>query len=177
MDCHAVGQHPSRVPLPAPRLTGARTLISRQCWMPTLHRVRRRPKGSTVRCSMLSAPDILFTVTTVATIPIYSTMIAFPGWRQTSNVLKSRTAMLGACFLHAAAFVVWWCSGALQGAGKALAHQRVAWFAGLLNSKEFTCLAWTHLLLLDLFQARYANSGPSHPLDPHKTLSKCWQPS
>lgn len=55
--------------------------------------------------------------------------------------------------------------------------QRVAWFAGLLNSKEFTCLAWTHLLLLDLFQARYANSGPSHPLDPHKTLSKCWQPS
>ena len=32
--------------------------------------------------------------------------------------------------------------------------QRVEWFAGLMHRKELTCLAWTHLLLLDLFQAR-----------------------
>jgi hypothetical protein len=36
------------------------------------------------------------------------------------------------------------------------ALQRVAWFASLAGSRELTCLAWLHLLLLDLFQARYA---------------------
>lgn len=35
--------------------------------------------------------------------------------------------------------------------------QRVSWFATLAQSRELTCLAWLHLLMLDLFQARYAN--------------------
>lgn len=102
-----------------------------------------------MQCNCTSAAELLFTVTTVATIPIYFTMIAFPKWKQvgspacswasdsllklawssefcclqTTTMLKSRLAMLGACFLHAAAFVVWWTTGALKGAGAALRHR------------------------------------------------------
>ena len=102
-----------------------------------------------MQCKCTSAAGLLFTVTTVATIPIYFTMIAFPKWKQvgapacsrasdrfttlawrsefrclqTNTMMKSRLSMLGACCLHAAAFVMWWTTGALKGAGTALRHR------------------------------------------------------
>lgn len=120
---------------------------------------RHRRLDASGGCRAAVSPETLFTCATVAVMPIYTMMIGFPNHRQTLGLLRSRLAMLIASLVYSSAFVGWLASGHLQRLAlvteQALAQQRVAWFASLAQSREVTCLAWLHLLLLDLFQARY----------------------
>ena len=46
--------------------------------------------------------------------------------------------------------------------------------AGAFNSPHVTALAWVHLLLLDIVQARWANDSHMHPaLDETALLQAC----
>lgn len=132
-----------------------------------------------VVCSSFISPEQLFTYTTVAAIPVYTVLIACPHWRQVTAFLKSRVLLFAGSMLYTAAFINCWVSGALRPAGiaftKVLTTQRVEWFASLLNCKEVTCLAWTHLVLLDLFQARYVYiDGQRHGVPTRHSLVLCF---
>lgn len=130
--------------------------------------------GAAGAAAALLAPAAVFDAATVLVLPIYAAMIAAPRAQLTRRLLGTPAILTLAAALYAALLAMWQplpaiaavVNGALAaargavgaggGLGAALqqALPSMPAFAGLFGSPEITALAWVHLVLLDLVQAR-----------------------
>lgn len=132
-----------------------------------------------VACSSLLSPDALFTCTTIAAIPIYTALIALPHSRQITALLNSRVLLFAASLIYTAGYFSCYFSGALSPSVHAFSNLFANWkverFASLLQCKQLTSLAWTHLVLLDMFQARFVYiDGQRHGIPVRHSLLLCF---
>lgn len=104
-------------------------------------------------------PQLVFNTVTLAVMPVYGLMIAFPKTQLTKSVVSSPLFYTVGSLLYLAALAVWGCEGLLGSVWGAfrqcLADQQVTAFAALFQCSKVTALTWTHLLLLDLCVARH----------------------
>lgn len=102
------------------------------------------------------APQTVFNAITLAVMPLYGLMIAFPKKQLTRKAVASPWFYMAGSLLYTAALASWGLHGMLWNAfAQALTKQKVAAFAALFQSPEVTALSWVHLLLLDLCVARH----------------------
>lgn len=99
-------------------------------------------------------------------VPIYGLMILAPTSKLTRGVVNSRLLPFAASLLYAYALYQLWDAGLASKLGsivKPVAQNFqnadipavIQGLAGLFKIKLFTVLAWAHLLLLDVYQARH----------------------
>jgi hypothetical protein len=121
----------------------------------------------------LLTPTVVFDVATVLVMPFYLAMVAFPKKRFTSKLLAAGPVLAAGAALYCLLLAAWdplpqlgtvlssaaaairaaAASGAsAQGLRAALPSMPA--FAALFSSPQITVVAWVHLLLLDLLQAR-----------------------
>lgn len=104
------------------------------------------------------SPQDVFSATTVAALPLYGLMMAAPQRRLTQRLLGSDAFFLLAAAVYAAHLWLWGALPALLAVARASwsagALPSVAAFATCFHSPPLTALAWLHLVMLDLFQAR-----------------------
>lgn len=121
----------------------------------------------------LLTPGAVFDAATVLVLPFYAAMIAAPGARFTQRLFSTPALLALAGALYGLLLLAWnplpqlsAVAGAAAdavrsaaGAGAAANAWRAALpsmpaFAALFSSGQVTALAWVHLVLLDLVQAR-----------------------
>lgn len=120
-------------------------------------------------------PAAVFDVTTVLVLPFYAAMIAAPGVQLTQRLFSKAGVLTAAAALYGLLLALWrplpaitavvegaaaavrGAAGAPSGLAEALrsALPSVPAFAALFGSAEVTAVAWVHLLVLDLLQARW----------------------
>lgn len=112
-----------------------------------------------MRCLAVS-PETVFGLATLAVMPFYAAMVAAPRRAVTARLVSSQAFFLVAAVVYALLLVAWaplpqlwhaFSAAAATGGLPALAP-----FAALFARPQATALAWVHLLVLDLFQARCA---------------------
>ena len=123
----------------------------------------------------LLSPALVFDAATVLVLPFYALMIAAPQRQLTQRLFSTPALFTAAAALYALLLAMWQplpaIAAAVQGAAAAVtaaAGSTGGWaqglraalpsmpaFAALFGSPEITALAWVHLVLLDLLQARW----------------------
>ncbi|KAK9845335.1 hypothetical protein WJX81_003690 [Elliptochloris bilobata] len=119
--------------------------------------VQRRAQKRTVQAAGLPvSADTVLTTATLAVIPVYVLMLAQP--RLAKRLLNSPAVFATGAAAHTALLLSWLQSGALAVVLAALRSCSPLPSMGRVTAAflqaEVTALAWFHLLLLDLFQAR-----------------------
>lgn len=114
-----------------------------------------------LKCQALAVtPDLVFDVATFAVLPLYTLMIAAPKWKLTRKLLNGEAFNWIATIAYAALLSVWKIAPRaistvkLLGLHQSLVLPNLTAFATFFTSPEATTLAWVHLVLIDLFQAR-----------------------
>ncbi len=148
---------------------------------------RRQPVVAAAAPAGLAAvltPAVVFDAATLFVLPFYALMVAAPKARITQRLLSGTALLLAAAALYALLLLLWaplpQLAGVASDAAAAVASAAragapaAAWraaqpsmpaFAALFGRPEVTALAWVHLVLLDLFQARWVQQ-PFLPLQP-----------
>lgn len=106
------------------------------------------------------SPTAVFDVATVAVMPLYAMMVWFPQRAWTRNVMASKVFFIISSIIYVALLahygVIDLIRTVLQQEGMA---RSASWclssMADLLKDTRITAITWVHLLLLDLFQARW----------------------
>lgn len=106
------------------------------------------------------SPTAVFDVATVAVMPLYAMMVWFPQRACTRNVMASKVFFIISSIIYVALLahygVIDLIRTVLQQEGMA---RSASWclssMADLLKDTRITAITWVHLLLLDLFQARW----------------------
>lgn len=119
-------------------------------------------------CKASLSPDILFNVVTVAVMPLYTLMIAAPKKPITKSIMSSRWIFYIAALLYAFLLVHWNALSDIADAyrNSTLPHQQASTsliaslpdihvFSTLFTNPKMSVIVWLHLLVLDLFQARW----------------------
>jgi hypothetical protein len=131
--------------------------------LPSCHRRPwRRPACPATPAAFLS-PDAVFNVATLAVMPFYGLMVGAPRHPSTIRLLSSRAFYLAAAALHLSLLALWapppelWHDIVVAAAspGGAGPLPDLAAFAAIVGRPAMTALAWLHLVVLDLFQARW----------------------
>lgn len=134
---------------------------------------QRRGRSTAPAAAVLLPPTSVFDAATVFVLPFYAAMIAAPGKRFTQRLFSTPALFIVAAALYGLLLLTWnplpalgavaaAAADAVQGvaaAGGTVNAWRAAMpsmpaFAALFGAGEVTALAWVHLVLLDLFQAR-----------------------
>lgn len=116
---------------------------------------------------------MVFDAATLFVLPFYTLMVAAPRARVTQRLLSGTALVLAAAALYALLLLLWaplpQLAGVASDAAAAVAAAAragapaAAWraaqpsmpaFAALFGRPDVTALAWVHLVLLDLVQAR-----------------------
>ncbi len=123
----------------------------------------------------LLSPALVFDAATVLVLPFYTLMIAAPRRQLTQRLFSTPALFTAAAALYALLLAMWRplpaIAAVVQGAASAIAAAAgsaggpaqalraalpsMPTFAALFGSPEITALAWVHLVLLDLLQARW----------------------
>lgn len=106
------------------------------------------------------SPTVVFDVATVAVMPLYTMMVWFPNRALTRSIMASKTffklssVLYLALLIHYGVFdlvrTMFLHEGSSRTAGWCLSTM-----ADMLKDTRITAITWVHLLLLDLFQARW----------------------
>ena len=112
-------------------------------------------------CTAVLSPDLVFNITTLGVMPFYAMMIASPHKPSTQRLMTSHAPYYFAAALYAALFLIWSPLAQLWSIFKTAALTgglpNITAFATTFSAPETTTLAWLHLVMLDLFQARLVN--------------------
>lgn len=121
---------------------------------------RSKPGGCTA--SVIAAgltPQLVFNTVTLAVLPMYGLMVAFPRKQLTTHLVSSPLFYAAGSLLYLAALLTWVPHGLLgniwSAFSQSIADQQVTPLAALFQCPDVTALTWTHLLLLDLCVARH----------------------
>lgn len=132
-------------------------------------RVATAPAAAAAAASGLVTPAAIFDLATLLVLPFYVAMVAAPKSTLTRRLMSTAGLLTAAAGLYALLLLAWDPLPALagvvrpaaaalqaQGAGGGLraALPSMPAFAALFKSPQITALAWVHLVLLDLVQAR-----------------------
>lgn len=127
---------------------------------------QQRPKQSrtsSLKCRAAVAvdPQIAFDVATFTVLPLYTLMVLAPKWKVTRRLLSADIFALLSAAIYGGLLALWKIvpqainTVKLLGLHQGLVLPNLTAFATFFARPEATTLAWIHLLLLDLFQARY----------------------
>lgn len=135
----------------------------------------RRPVTAAAQAAAAAVltPAMVFDAATLFVLPFYTLMVAAPRARVTQRLLSGTALVLAAAALYALLLLLWaplpQLAGVASDAAAAVAAAAragapaAAWraaqpsmpaFAALFGRPDVTALAWVHLVLLDLVQAR-----------------------
>jgi hypothetical protein len=132
-------------------------------------------------CSV--SPDMVFDVATLAVMPLYALMIWFPSWKGTQRIMRSDIFFLAFSALYAYLLYVLggWAIftplfGSMQHGGFSHAN---GWclpaLADMMKNSSITAITWVHLLLMDLFQARWVYfDSLAHQVSSAHSLAMCF---
>ncbi|CAL8470955.1 g10497 [Coccomyxa elongata] len=126
----------------------------------TVVRSRYRDERKGIICSSctLLQPDAIFTAATVAVMPLYAVMISSPRSHLAQKLLRPATFFIAVAALYVVLLAAWVPHDVLRICGENIRSCRPlpdVWKLGaMFKSAHITVLAWLHLLLLDLYQAR-----------------------
>ncbi|KAK9830066.1 hypothetical protein WJX72_009556 [[Myrmecia] bisecta] len=103
-------------------------------------------------------PKTVFTAATLTVMPLYALMIGLGRTQLTRRIVESPLVFVGL----GALYIVCWAQWAHAGLVPLLQHAvqsaqpwpQMVTIAALFQNAHLTALAWIHLLLLDLYQAR-----------------------
>lgn len=142
-------QHPGRQVLAATRHVARRSVAA--------HPARRQ---SAVTATLTVDPEVVFEVATLAALPLYTLMALAPRWRLTQRLARSPLFTTVASAAYAALMVLWQPLPRLWAAFKAAVGTAgglpdIAVVASVFGHRDLAALAWLHLIVLDLFQARW----------------------
>lgn len=168
------------------RPTPLRTSSGAPCSSRQPRREQRRTAGGVVAAAAPAAaaaasllpPALVFDAATALVLPFYALMIAAPGRQLTQRLLSGPALFTAAAALYGLLLAMWRplpaiaavvqgaaaavgaAAGSAGGVGEALraALPSMPAFAALFGSPEITALAWVHLVLLDLLQARWVGT-------------------
>lgn len=106
------------------------------------------------------SPTAVFDVATVAVMPVYAMMVWFPKTAWTRNIMASKVFFTISSIIYVALLahygVIDLIRTVLQQEGMACsANWCLSTMAEMLKDTRITAITWVHLLLLDLFQARW----------------------
>ncbi|BDA45445.1 probable protein ABA DEFICIENT 4, chloroplastic [Coccomyxa sp. Obi] len=121
-------------------------------------RYRDQRKGArTCSCALLQ-PDAIFTAATVAVMPLYAVMISSPRSDLAQRLLRPAKFFVTVAALYVVLLAAWLPHDVFRICGEIIRSCRPlpdVWKLGaMFESAHITVLAWLHLLLLDLYQAR-----------------------
>ncbi|EFN55916.1 hypothetical protein CHLNCDRAFT_52198 [Chlorella variabilis] len=144
------------------------------CGLPGAHQRRQRLRqgrgAAAPAAAALLPPAVVFDAATALVLPFYVAMIAAPRKPLTQRLLGSGPVFLAGAVLYGLLLATWnplpQLAAAVQGAAAGVGGAGVAAslraalpsmpaFAALFSTPEITVLAWVHLVLLDLLQARW----------------------
>lgn len=113
----------------------------------------------------LVSPNVVFDAVTVGVMPLYALMIWFPRAQLTEKLMGSNMFIfLGGSILYAYTLVSYGGyeifkplveSIQVHGLSSDCAARYLAIMASMLQDTKVTALTWVHLLLMDLFQAKW----------------------
>lgn len=137
------------------------------------------PAGAAAVAAVLT-PAVVFDAATLFVLPFYTLMVAAPKSRITQRLLSGTALLLAAAALYGLLLLLWaplpQLAGVASDAAAAVAAAAragapaAAWraaqpsmpaFAALFGRPDVTALAWVHLVLLDLWQARWVPHSPT----------------
>jgi hypothetical protein len=113
---------------------------------------------------VVPSPDLVFDVATIAVMPFYGMMIFGPRSRMTKSIVKSSgafftlTAVLYGSLLvlyDARKLVMPVIEAVMNSAFSTAGSSCMGALATIFKTHEMTATVWVHLLVLDLFQARW----------------------
>ena len=115
-----------------------------------------------MQCTAVLSADVAFNIATLGVMPFYAMIVSAPEQPLTRKIMGSHVPFTTAAIIYASLLVLWnplahvWSvikASALATAGL----PSITAFAAAFNSAEATTMAWLHLVVLDLFQARYVH--------------------
>ena len=135
-----------------------------------------------VAASCCVSPDLVFDVATLAVMPLYAMMIWFPSWKVTQRIIGSDIFFLTFSALYAylmyvsGGWAIFALFGSVQNTGFSHAN---GWclpaLAEMMKNSSITAITWVHLLLMDLFQARWVyNDSLAHQVSCAHSLAMCF---
>ena len=146
------------------------------CGLPGAHQRRQRLRqgrgAAAPAAAALLPPAVVFDAATALVLPFYVAMIAAPRKPLTQRLLGSGPVFLAGAVLYGLLLATWnplpQLAAAVQGAAAGVGGAGVAAslraalpsmpaFAALFSTPEITVVAWVHLVLLDLLQARWGS--------------------
>ena len=111
----------------------------------------------------LPTPDVVFDLATLSVMPLYALMIWMPKSKMTKTLMSSNIFFLAGAAVYGYLLHRWnivdilahvalmlFPNDGMSSTGFGLDH-----FAKVFQHEEITAITWSHLLLFDLFQARY----------------------
>lgn len=133
-----------------------------------------RARGAVIS-KVVPSPDLVFDVATIAVMPFYGLMIFGPRSRMTKSMVESSgvfftltSVLYGALLVlyDARKLVMPVIEAAMNSAFSAAGSPCMGALATIFKTHEMTAIVWVHLLVLDLFQARWVivDLGSNHLL-------------